>query len=261
MLKITHSYGFFSCCSVRLDRIVGYFNQTKNLPDTVDSSQQFDWYKLNTKRDITFDYFDNYDNYTDIKYTKYIDYYQGYQFQNFYNLKYSDIMPFVEKYFSPSVEIKQMIAELEEKYHIQYDNICVLFYRGNDKITEMLLSSYGDYITYAKEIMNKNPQTIFFIQSDETEFINTMVSIFPNNSFYMKDEIRHINKCCSTVDKLCKNEIDRFSKLYLAITIIMSKCKYIVCGSGNCSIWIMLYRGNSKNVYQFKDNFWITPRQ
>jgi hypothetical protein len=47
-----------------------------------------------------------------------------------------------------------------------------------------------------------------------------------------------------------------FSKYYLAITIIMSKCKYVICGSGNCSIWIMLYRGNNKNVCQYLDGTW-----
>jgi hypothetical protein len=30
----------------------------------------------------------------------------------------------------------------------------------------------------------------------------------------------------------------------------MSKCKYIICGSGNCSEWVMLYGGNNKNVIQ-----------
>jgi hypothetical protein len=34
----------------------------------------------------------------------------------------------------------------------------------------------------------------------------------------------------------------------------MAKCKYIICGSGNCSIWMMFYRGNCDNVYQFLKN-------
>ena len=47
--------------------------------------------------------------------------------------------------------------------------------------------------------------------------------------------------------------IENYAKatLALAITIIMSKCKYIVCTTGNCSIWIMLYRGNVDNIFQF----------
>ena len=54
-----------------------------------------------------------------------------------------------------------------------------------------------------------------------------------------------MKKCNDTVDK---NEFSklRIFKKYLAITIIMSRCKYIICGSGNYDIWIMLYRGNNK---------------
>ena len=139
-----------------------------------------------------------------------------------------------------------------------HDNICVLFYRGNDKITETKLCTYDEYLIYANLILNTNPNILFLIQSDETEFIEFMTKKFPHNSFYFKDEIRHITKCISTVDKLMKNTNYEFSKYYLAITIIMSKCKYIICGSGNCSIWIMLYRGNINNVYQNLKGKWLT---
>ena len=39
----------------------------------------------------------------------------------------------------------------------------------------------------------------------------------------------------------------------------MSKSKYIVCCAGNCSIWIMLYRGNCDNVYEYTNGKWIQP--
>jgi hypothetical protein len=61
----------------------------------------------------------------------------------------------------------------------------------------------------------------------------------------------------STVDIKFKNTNHVFSKYYLAITIIMSKCNYIICGSGNCSLWIMLYRGNANNVCQFLNDKWV----
>lgn len=134
----------------------------------------------------------------------------------------------------------------------------MLFYRGNDKITETQLCDYNEYVVHAKQILKNNPNILFLIQSDETNFINYMFTIFPNNSFYFKDEIRHVSKCNNTVDILMKNTNDIFSKYYLAITVIMSKCKYIVCGSGNCSIWIMFYRGHNNNVYQYLNGTWYT---
>jgi hypothetical protein len=253
-----HNYGFFSCCSVKLENIVNYINLNSKIPDYVDSSSQFGWYKKNQEIDITYEYFLHYDRDITINYP--INYNHQYQYNNYSDLDYNNIIPLVKKYFSPSKTITNIIGNLEEKYHLVYDNICVLFYRGNDKITETKLCNYDEYLNCANSIMKSNPNILFLIQSDETEFIEFMSEKFPNNSFYFKDEIRHINKCESTVDKIMKDTNYEFSKYYLAITIIMSKCKYIICGSGNCSIWIMLYRENNNNVYQNLNGIWTTKQ-
>ena len=97
-----------------------------------------------------------------------------------------------------------------------------------------------------------------YSDSDETEFIQFMTKKFPKKSFYFKDEIRHMKRTIKyTVDKTMKSQNSEFSKKYLAITIIMSRCKYIICGTGNCDIWIMLYRENNKNVIQNRKGTWL----
>jgi len=242
---IHHNAGFFSCCSVRLDRIVNFININNVIPQ-VDSSKSFNWYK-NENKDITFDYFEDY-NKINMNIESPINYKDDYQYNNFSELDYNHIIPVVKKYFSPSQNIISIIKKMENDYNIDY-NICVLFYRGNDKATEMILPTYEDYLNYANLILKDNPNIRFLIQSDETEFIDFMMNHFPN-SFIFKNHIRHITKTNTTVDILYREKNSEFSKYYLAITIIMSKCKYVICGSGNCSIWIMLYRGNNTNVFQ-----------
>ena len=158
--------------------------------------------------------------------------------------------------FSQSNKIDEIINNIEKKYNLYYDNICVLFYRGNDKNRETIKCSYDEYLIYTNQLFQKNPKIIFLIQSDETEFIEFITNKFPNNSLYFNDEIRHMNKCDDTVDLKINSQNYEFSKKYLAITIIMSKCKYIICGSGNCDMWIMLYRGNNKNVIQNLNGTW-----
>ena len=37
MLSINHHAGFFSCCSVKICKIINYFSENKTLPNTVDS--------------------------------------------------------------------------------------------------------------------------------------------------------------------------------------------------------------------------------
>lgn len=260
---IPHNAGFFSCCSVRLVAIINYHKQFNLLPKLVDSSTQFEWYKNNGNKnsDITFDYFENYDN-IEINICKSPLYFSRDcsiqpQFTDYGKFNFDYVSKFMKKYFTPSKEILNIVNEIELKYNLDYDNICVLFYRGNDKNTETPICPYVEYIKQAGQIRKKNPNIKFLIQSDETEFIELFTQLFPDNSFYFKDEIRHMKKCMNTVDIVFKSMNYEFSKKYLAITIIMSKCKYIVCGSGNCSKWIVLYRNNVKGVYQNLNDQWI----
>lgn len=178
------------------------------------------------------------------------------QFSNYQYIDYQNICPYIKKYFSPSLQIENIINSINSKYSVEYENTCVLFYRGNDKMTETRLCNYNEYVNFSKEIYKQNPNIKFLIQSDETEFIRYFRNMYPHNSFYFKDEIRHISRQNNTVDKVFKEQNSLYSKYYLAITIIMSKCKYVICGSGNCSIWIMFYRGNSNNVCQNLNGKW-----
>jgi hypothetical protein len=135
---ILHNAGFFSNCSVRLHHIVSYINNRKKIPLVVDTSASFKWYKTekNSNEDITFHYFYHYNNINkNIQYS-HTDYNWTKQFEPYKTLDFKNISPLIEKYFSPSDEIKEKILELQKKYEINYNNICVLFYRGNDKATE-----------------------------------------------------------------------------------------------------------------------------
>jgi len=255
-LVIAHNSGFFSCCSVRLDRIIQYFNKNRILPLIVDSSAQFEWYKplRSHKASIVDTYFIT--DPSGILFQGPVNYEQWYQFTDYKKLNFTAIQPFIIKYFSPSQQIQEIVSNLETKYSLDYSNLCVLFYRGNDKAKETELSSYDDYITKAKSIQQENPSIQFLLQSDETDFFEAIFEEFPK-AICFKDEIRHIKKSNTTVDDIFKEDNYHFSKYFLAITLCMAKCKYIVCGSGNCSIWITLYRGNSEGMYQHLHDKWI----
>ena len=264
-LQITHNAGFFSCCSVFLHDLVNYFNTHHRLPTELDSSRTFDWYKRPDQKneDITNEYFKKHNEGSSnfcFSWESYVNYHHIHQFENYKDLDYKNLNNFIVKYFSPSDSILNYITIFEEKYiknnNFNYENLCVLFYRGNDKNTETELCGYDQFIQKGREVLAQNPNVSFLIQSDETEFIETMQREFPN-SFYFKDEIRHMRKNNSTVDIVYRSQNYEFSKYYLAITMIMGKCKYIVCSSGNCSIWIMLFRMHANNVMQFLHNKWI----
>ena len=243
--------GFFSTCSLILHNVVEYFNRYRKLPETIDSPDAFNWYRPGTMES----YFIK-DESKKISYRNLVLYEHFHQYSDYMKLDYAGVKPFLQKYFTPSKEVQGLIEDLETKYSLDYQNTCVLFYRGNDKATETALPSYADYIKRAKAILQQRPQTRFLVQSDETEFIEAMSAELGEKAVWFKDEIRHIPKAMTTVDKVCDDAF-KFSKLYLAITIVMSKCPYIICGSGNCSIWIALFRGSAKGMQQFLKSSWI----
>lgn len=260
MLKVVHGEGFFSCCSVILSDIVLYINQNGRLPAIVDSSDLFKMYKPNgEQRDITHDYFVHYNDIPEnIEHNGYINYDWGWQFWYYTHLDFGKINPFIRKYFTPNSEILGIVTKMEEKYRLSenYNNICVLFHRGNDKQRETSLCKYDDIILKSREIAEKNPGVQFIVQSDETEFIETLCALYPN-AILFKDEIRHMRKCDDSVDKVFPENNYMFSKYFLAIVIIMSRCKHVVCGSGNISMWIAFFRGGVENFHQYFNGRWV----
>ena len=159
---------------------------------------------------------------------------------------------------------------MEEKYNLDYNNLGVLFYRGNDKRKETpmhnQIPNYKEHIKKGLEMKQKYPGMKLIVQSDETEYITEMLKNFPD-SIIFNDEIRHINNNRrGTVDKIAnfggkwdtdvgKTNYDHAFK-FMAILIIMSKCKHLVLNIGNCSLWVCFFRGNADNVDLYVMNKW-----
>ena len=255
MNKISHNSGFFSCCSVKLTEIVKFINLNKRLPDHVDSSKQFRLYKNDKNKDITFDYFEHYGNFQDVNIIYPIKYHYSDQFKNYTALDYNCITPLIKTYFSPSAQINEIINDIEKKYNIVHANTVAVYYRGTDKFKETRLASFDDFYNQIIKIVNKNKHINILLQTDSAKFIDyindkkliNVVIINENKTSYSNKGV-HREQSCNT------NYLDMF--YFLSTIIILSKCRYIICSSGNCSIWTMLYRGNNQNVIQYLNGIW-----
>ena len=243
MLKVTHNCGFFSCCSVKLHYIIEYFNKEKILPEEVDSSEQFRIYKplhiLND--DITYHFFKKPDS-TPIQYTKNIDYTWNSQFEQFTNLDFESLKPFVDKYFSPSDNIERLSYFLKNKYNIDYENCCGVYFRGTDKYKETKLPTISSYIEKMKTI-----KKIFLVQSDDIHFINSIKIEFPN-CIIIEENI--ISSTTNGIHNEVSSDINYYLIHYFFATLlILSKCSIVLCNTSNCSMWIALYRNSCNNIF------------
>jgi hypothetical protein len=264
-VTVTHSVGFFSCCSVRLAHIIAYFN-THNctLPKKVDSSRQFHNYKTFEEQyrtiDITYRFFQyeqkikNDDTFPKDR----LRFGHDDQYEDYQKICFKDVSPFVVKYFSLSDNIRRKLESIEQKYTIDYENTCTLFYRGNDKATETEICSYDDMFGEADKHILRYPESKLLVQTDETEFIQHAIQRYGSRVVVFYDEIRHIPRNChSTVDYGDRNYNVTYSQEFVAIVYIMSKCRWVLCTSGNCSLFLVLYRQNCKNVRQFLHDRWL----
>jgi len=247
---VTYNAGFFACCSVKLTRIVEYVNHHSKIADSVDSSLQFEYYKKDNNRDVTFDFFEHYDNKKDIIINFPINYHWDHQFLDYSTLDYNDIVPLIQKYFSPSTQIIHTMESLEQKYHIDYNNTIAVYYRGTDKYKETQIPSFEIFYDKICELRELHKNTQIIIQTDTSPFVDYMNDKKLENVLFFTENVTSYSNIGIHFENTYEQNYKDMFHLF-PIFLILSKCKYIICGTSNVSHWIMMYRGNSNNMQQY----------
>jgi hypothetical protein len=263
-IYVKHDYGFFSNCVIRLHLIVEYTQKYKKLPLHIDSSRSFNWYKPKEmscyNEDVFFHYFEHDNNVHIVPVNTYFHHkLQFCVYKEIQNI--DDIVLYVSKYFALNNDMIKLVENILTKYNVDLDNTCVLFYRGHDKTRETNTGSYHDFLMKAYAIMENNKGITFLIQSDESGFIQFMTRSLPNTIVF-HDEIRHMHRnVITSMDGICGIDNYKYSKFFVAIVMIMARCKHIVCNTGNISLWIYFWcyihnKNNIKNIHQFFLDRW-----
>ena len=250
MLKVKYTRGgFFSYCSVRLTEILQYTNTNKALPIFVDSSAQFDMYRPDhVEGDVTYHFFTSND--MNLSYTGTVRQCYDNQFKRYKELMFDQLTPFISKYFSVTPEILEIANSLIHKYKLTPPNTMAVYYRGTDKGSETPLGSFNDFKIKVQKIRTTEK---VLVQTDSAGFLEAMDGI----DFLRIEEnpVTHGEKGIHLQNTPSVNY--EAIKYFLATILIMARCKSIICSSGNCSLWLMYYRGHAKNVWQNLNNEWF----
>ena len=251
--------GFFSCCSIKLFDIVEFLRITNKYPKSVDSSQMFSIYKNNKNRDISYDYFENYNNIKvkKMKIMSELCFNPLINTGNYSHIDYEKLNPIIKKYFYPSKRVLEKVNFLKNKYSIITDNCIAVYYRGTDKRKETTIGSFDDFFYGIKKVIDQNQTKSIIIQSDALDFIDFIKKKNLRNTIFISENV------CSRTNLGIHNEqtpSQNYNQMFnlFATFLILSDCKYIVCNSGNCSLWMMLFRGNNNNTLQFLNDKWYT---
>lgn len=263
-LIVKHTAGFFSCCSVKLHAIVEYANAHNSFPKRMDGMGLFTLYKMpeQMNQDITHVFFEH-PREIPQPITK-INYNHDHQFIAYSQLDYTNVMPIVKNFFEPSTQIVSILRQVETKYGIDAANCIAVYYRGTDKIRETKLDSFDRHCDKLTELLNtdNNHNCKILLQSDSTQFLDYIKRKFRGSRHYANLVI--IDEIAPTTSTTVGTHLERTGqtnhseiKYLLAVVMLISKCKHIICSSGNVSVWIMLYRGNSVNVHQNLNLTWV----
>lgn len=251
---VNHNAGFFSNCTSCLVNLIESIEHFKDTNIELNTSNTFKLYKNAQKnKDIGSEYFKNVNDSkkVDIILEKGIKVESGMALLPYKTLLFDKFIPYIKKYFSVSDQVKNIISMMEKKYNIDYDNTCCVFFRGLDKFVETGIPGYDIFCNKAKEVTKNDKNIKFLLQSDETEFFDYAKNKFENNLIF-NEEIRHMKHSKTILEhSLNKNENFKYSLYFLAIVIIMSKCKYVICNTSNISLWIALFRGDVNNLHQY----------
>jgi hypothetical protein len=259
MLKSTHNAGFFSCCNIKLCDILNYFNTNMSLPTYVDSSSQFVIYKPHRLQhtDVTSHFFitDNADSIEFIKPVIITNDNKDDHRSNYKLLNINTILPFITKYFSPVQEIIDIKNMLIAKYSINTSNCIAVYYRGTDKYKETILGDFSKFYEKIESLNDGNKMQVL-IQTDTFGFLEYIKSKCLNTVVVDENKVSNTNVGIHIENNSDTNYND--IKYLFATFLIMSECKYLIVSAGNCSLWMMYYRGGVDNVYQCLDNLFIS---
>jgi hypothetical protein len=256
MLKITNGGNLFSSTNCRLEEIIWYFNKNHRLPEKVDTSALWRPYKTCETDDLADTFFKPPTN-QDIPYTGDVQFtFSGWehQFSDYAKLNFAGLKPFVDKYFQFADTFERAEKYIINKYNLNPDNLACVMLRGNDKWKETNIPPYEEMINKAKQVAQANPGIRFLVQTDEKEFLDEFLKVFPGAVYVQEIPLRtrcRDNSHSSMPFVLPRPVLLETTWFFGAVVKIFSKSKYIITTSGNGEMWFAILRGNAKGIYQY----------
>jgi hypothetical protein len=218
-------------------------------------------------KDITFDFFESYENKIDVQkhinIKKFIHFNENYQYKNYKTVFNIYIIGrLVEIYFTPSQKVFETRDFLQNKYNIDPFNCIGVYFRGTDKKSETRIASFDTFYNKIIEIKEKNLDTKtkkIFLQTDTAQFMDYLIQEKKMNKedFIIVEENATSYSSAGIHNE--KTGEDNYKEIFylFATFLLLSKSKYFICSSGNCSLSMMFYRGHGENVYQFLNDKWL----
>lgn len=160
--------------------------------------------------------------------------------------------PVVQRFFGPSDVILDRKNQLLNKYKINPSETIAVLYRGTDKYTEVRLGDPQAYLHTVRQILQQTNAKKVLVQTDQTQILDFFKKELGDMVVYFEETPTTTNKdsMISNMEN-SKGDMTDWMQWFDAALRCVSNCAFVVNHTGNCGLWMNLYRGNTINVFQF----------
>lgn len=150
----------------------------------------------------------------------------------------------IQKYIKVKAHIQAKVDSFVEK-HFKGRFVIGIHYRGTDKYTEAPRAAYHKVDNFIRECLKegKGKKPAIFVATDEQQFLDHIIDMFPDRVFYMDAE-RSSNGApvhlFSTISPYLKGE------QALVDMLLLSRTTVLIRTSSNLSLWSTYFSPNLK---------------
>lgn len=168
---------------------------------------------------------------------------------------------FIEHHIGISDEVLNLVKEQEKKIDIENCIGCLV--RGTDYVSckpkgHPIQPSVEEIIEQLEKFVKKYDTYIFLVTEDQ-KMKERLVSYFGNRIVFVDNDIQlsayKENKLLAST--VAEENIVETGQIYLEKLILLSKCKYLVAGQTNGSLFSLMYnKGAYEDVYLFNKGWY-----
>jgi hypothetical protein len=170
-------------------------------------------------------------------------------------VNYKRLNPVIGRFFQPSDRAIQCRDDLIRRYAIDPAKTIAVVYRGTDKGSELKIASPEAFLAVTHRLLAANPGHRVWIQTDEREVRAMFARAFADRCFYLHEmpvssngEVVHKQS-----DETISMDRSEFGVLLIAVNSLLAQADLVVNHTGNMALWLCLFRGHARGIWQFDD--------
>ncbi len=261
-LRLRHRAGFFSICSTLLDSILD-LHRCGIVAEHLDCSSSFhdfrgpgdaaDLYPRLFRPDPTVQSpADRSPRFRPV----------GHHHRHYRDIDFDGVAPFLQRHFQPSDATLATRDALLGRLGLDPTKLVGLCWRGTDKQREVPPTDVAAYIALADRLLAADPALRVLVQTDQMQARDALVAHFGQRCAFFEEMpvtdggvVMHR----LDLDGLYGMARPDFARTLLASVLAVASCRHLITHTGNVGLWLALYRGNARELYQFDRQRMLVP--